>query len=860
MSYRDFKKKLESKREEQRTMNTLNNTLYGLEKKRDEYAEKAKSALKNGNNEQGNVYISLIKNAMFNIAQTRDMIANFTIAIDAREMQTVSGDFVKALNHVMKEVYKSSKSIRIASSQKLFVKALYKQNYSASELQQFLKENNLAFQSSVNSLSDISDDDVKAVLLNEIKKDNENLDDMVDRLEEAFSGNATKQQTDEAQPITVTPVPEDSKPVGKVSVDPQPQPATHSVNGEQSVDKADMAERDGGNSQENGNVSKVENSQINVAGAALRPQRLKDYLGQPNAVATLEPPIKTSLLMEKALPHVLLCGSYGQGKTTLAKIIAKEMGGNFVEVNSRIKPRDMVRILRSLKKGDIVFVDEVHQLSSEVVETILYPAMEDFELHITESNSVKTSSKTEKIAPFTLIAATTETGKLLKPFYSKFPIKVTLAEYTPEVIAAIIKNSFKVFGLKISDELCFMIAKRSRLSPRTANEYVTGIRDFVVIQETERRNISGRGALSGSNAVAALNIEVKEEDIKTYFATKGIDENGLDNEQRKILRILIENYNGGPVGQDTIAKALNVANNRVDEEYEPYLVKRGLIGIGPNGRFVTDAGFKYMGKTRRPSMNDVAKANSPSQNDKDDGTVQETDEDLPVVECTVGEFDSVAAQRFSALFSGEGVPTDKSLDEIFPDVVKSYDSSAPNRCVLKVSGREIYCDSKLERRFISYLFKKGCIKDAKGEALELEYSSGSMSGKRYFPDFVVKLHDDTIVVIEMKNLSSIGYHLNIDKYDALVAFCVANGYRYAEIAKDFEDNRYISAEQIKALPVNEQLKAFISNKIESAGYCSAEDLGQIKYDIKDLICILLNDRSLKNIDRTGSRPQIIPAE
>ena len=599
MSYRDYKKQLERKREEQHTINLLNNTLYGLEKKRDEYAGKAKAALKNGNREQCNVYISLMKNAMFNIAQTRDMIANFTIAIDAREMQSISHGFIKALNHVMKEVYKSSRSIRVASSQKLFVKALYKQNYSAAELQQFLKENNLAFQSSVNSLSDISDEDVKSVLLNEIKKDDENIDDMVGKLEEAFSSDTSRQKNAGTASITSVPAADSSKAAEKLMDKPQPQVTPRK-------DVVKFADENMGEPAEEKPVKsdsapKIENAQITVSGAALRPQRLKDYLGQPNAVATLEPPIKTSLLMEKALPHVLLCGSYGQGKTTLAKIIAKEMGGNFVEVNSRIKPRDMVRILRNLNKADIVFVDEVLQLSSEVIETILYPAMEDFELHLTENNGEASNSKTEKIAPFTLIAATTETGKLLKPFYSKFPIKVTLAEYTPEVIAAIIKNSFRVFGIKISDELCLKIAKRSRLSPRTANEYVTGIRDFVVIKEAERRNISGKGVLGGNNAVAALNIEVTEEDINNYFATKGIDENGLDNEQRKILSILIENYNGGPVGQDTIAKALNIANNRVDEEYEPYLIKLGLLGISSNGRFVTDAGFKYMGRNKSPA-------------------------------------------------------------------------------------------------------------------------------------------------------------------------------------------------------------------------------------------------------------------
>ena len=606
MSYREFKKQLEKKREEQRTRTMLNNTLNRLEKKREEYAGKAKKALKTGNNEQSLVYIALIKNVTFNIAQTRDMIANFTIATDCLEMQQVSRNFVKSLNKVMKEVYKTSRSIQLASSQKLFSKALYKQSYTAAELQQFLKENNLAFRSSVSSISDISDEELKTVLLKEIEKDDGNIDEMVARLQEVFTEEKKiiAVAEDSAVPVHRDPeAPVNEKAVATDIAEKQKNPAE---------ENSEIEEKE-----PNAKVKREQSREIKVAGAALRPQRLKDYLGQPNAVATLEPPIKSSLLMARALPHVLLCGSYGQGKTTLAKIIAKEMGGNFVEVNSRVKPRDMVHILQELDSGDIVFIDEVHQLSAEVIETILYPAMEDFELHITEGNAAKTNNRTEKISPFTLIAATTETGKLLKPFYSKFPIKVTLAEYTPETIAAIIKNSFRVFGLKISDELCVEIAKRSRLSPRTANEYVIGIRDVVVINESARRNITAKGALSDSNAIARLNIEVHEADIFDYFRMRGIDENGLDNEQRRILKILVENYNGGPVGQDTIAKALNVSNNRVDEEYEPYLIKLGLLGICSNGRFVTEAGFKYMGKNTAVSAVEWKTDGSASPDDTD---------------------------------------------------------------------------------------------------------------------------------------------------------------------------------------------------------------------------------------------------
>ena len=603
MSYRKFKKDLARKQEEQRTMNALNNALHNLEKKRDEYAQKAKAALRNGTNEY-NVYVALMKNAMFNISQTRDMIANFTIAVDVRKMRSLSHDFVRALDHVMKEVDRASKAIRLASSQKLFVKALGRQTYSASQLQQFLKENDLAFQSSVNSLSDISDADVKSILLNEIRKDQDDVEEMVDKLEEAF---APKQRIAEQEGQSAAMLREDGGASSSASASIIETP---SVPNSATLSKG----KSGETTDDDKNNNDACSATIEVAGAALRPQRLKDYLGQPNAVAMLEPPIRTSLLMGKPLPHVLLCGSYGQGKTTLAKIIAKEMGSNFIEVNARIKPQDMVNVLRNLQPGDIVFADEVHQLSSEIVETILYPAMEDFELHITEAVNAKRISKTEHIAPFTFIGATTESGRLLKPFYSKFPLKVTLAEYTKETIATIISNSFRVYGIGITNELCEMIAKRSRLSPRIANEFVSGIRDIVITREAERLNITQKGALKDSNSIIKLHINVDEKEIVYYFNAKGIDENGLNSEQRRILQIMIDNYNGGPVGQDTLAKALNVANNRVNEEFEPYLIKLGLLGIGPNGRFVTDQGFRYMEKYREKSAQDTLDNNAEEDN------------------------------------------------------------------------------------------------------------------------------------------------------------------------------------------------------------------------------------------------------
>ncbi len=846
MSFRTYRKELDKKREEQGVINAINSMLSKLESKRDEYAEKAKNELKKGNKSQYSAYVALLKNAMFNIAQTKDMLANFTIAVDLREMQTLNRRFIKSLNSVMKDVYKTSKSIHVASSQKLFNKALYKQNFTAAELQQLLKDNNIAFESSVNSLSDISDADIRSVLESEIKKDAVDMDDMLSRLEEEFAVNAQPQKIAQTQGGNGNFSP-------PADIETADAPKTNEVKDEpyaeeKSVDEAMPV------------IAQVTEKKLNgmrnieVMGAAFRPQRLKDYIGQPNAVATVSDPIKKSLLMEKALPHVLLCGSHGQGKTTLANIIANEMGGNFYNLSFTIKARDLQRTLRNIKKGDVIFIDEVHRLPTEIVESILYPAMEDFELHFTESNSRTTSNKTQKIEPFTFIGATTETGRLLKPFYSKFPINVTLCEYAVETIAAIVKNSFRVNGMSISDGLCFEIANRSRLSPRMANAHVEGIVSSAIVREAERRNIKGKGALSSPEKLAELKIEITEEDVKKYFARIGVDEKGLKEEERKILGVLIDMFGGGPVGQEVIAKALNMAANRVDQEYEPYLIKLGFVNIRSQGRCATDAAYEYMGR-KKPNR----KENSQASTTPPEEANAEVEDDLPVLECEIGETDEKSVGRFSALFSGEAEPNESGLDELFQGADKTYDSCAINRCVLKVGQRELYCDSKLERRFLSYLFKKGFIKDAKAEALELEYSSGAMSGKRYFPDFVLKLYDGRIAVTELKNLSSLGYHLNVDKYEALESFCRENGYLFAQIAKDYDENRYVSAAQIKQRKINTDLLQFINGKISQNGICTAAELEEFKYDVKDLICILLNERSIKNIDRTGGAPQLVSA-
>lgn len=894
MSFRTFKKDLKRKQEEERTLSALKNAEAALSRRKDEYAQKAKEALKAGDKQQYAFYVALLKNAMFNLAQAKDMTANFLIARDLREMQSLNQKFVHAINSVMKDVYKTSKSINVHASQAIFLKALAKQQYVSAELKSLLEENSIAFSSSVTAVSDISDDEVKGILEAEIKRDGADFDDTLQKLEREFSvgevGTSAPASKVTARPLIEAEGTAPFAPSSAPSPVFSPAPASHAPSAPSAPAPAPAPAPTSAPSAPSGGEGKRE---FDVDNIAFRPTRLKDYVGQPNAVATVSDPIKKARLTGKPLPHILICGSYGQGKTTLAKIIANEMDGRFITISAGIKYREMLKTLRETKPNDIIFIDEVHKLATEVVETLLYPAMEDYEIHYTDTKGGKVVPKSEKIAPFTLIGATTESGKLLKPFYSKFPINVTLVDYDLATITGIVKNSFRVSHIEISDELAGLVAGRSRLSPRQANAYVNGIGALAIVREAERRHLPD-GSLRDEKTVQALGITIQKQDILDYFGRLGIDELGLKEEERKILRVIIEMYGGGPVGQENIAKALNMATNRIDQEYEPLLVKLGFINVRPQGRFATDAAYRYLGyppesrggRDGTPGGPDGAQgdgeAPAPAYGSEtctapdapQDPAPQETipqaaasgaetpdEEELPVMECTVGPFDAELAPKIEALFEGEGTPTERALGELFSPVEKEYDSAAKNRCYLRVSnGRELYCDSALERRFLKLLFERGFITDALSESLELDYSSRRMSGKKYYPDFILKLHDGRIAVVEMKNLSSMGYHLNIDKYECLAAYCAENGYLYAEIAKDDVTKKYVSAAQIKALPQDGQLSAFIHKKIDENGICGGDDLNAFGYDVRSLMCLLLNDRSLKNIDRTGGNPQIVSAD
>lgn len=332
-------------------------------------------------------------------------------------------------------------------------------------------------------------------------------------------------------------------------------------------------------------------------GSAMRPQKLQDYFGQPQAVAILSDAVKKTRLSGGALPHVLLYGSQGLGKTTLAKILANEMQTEFVEIsNARTLTVDtVVQILLKLKEGDIVFIDEIHNLPPVVAEGVLYSAMEDFSLRYLEGKGRRAENKFKELPRFTLVGATTEAGKLLKPFKDRFGIDCRLVPYTDDILANIAINSFAKLGMNITQELALELAKRARNTPRIVNRFVSRIADKALIKTAEERGIVEKGALSSPEKIRQLDIWVTADVIEQYFNENGIDEYGLTNGDRTLLRVLIETFNGGPAGQENLAKAMNESVNVISQQYENYLLKLGFINVLPKGRVAMPSAYRYLG-------------------------------------------------------------------------------------------------------------------------------------------------------------------------------------------------------------------------------------------------------------------------
>ncbi len=308
---------------------------------------------------------------------------------------------------------------------------------------------------------------------------------------------------------------------------------------------------------------------------SLRPKCLDDYIGQEKAKENLSIYIKAALMRKEALDHCLLYGPPGLGKTILSGIIAREMGVNLRVTSGPAieKQGDLVAILTNLNEGDVLFIDEIHRLSRSV-EEILYPAMEDFSVDIIIGKGPAARSIRLDLPHFTLVGATTRSGQLTAPLRDRFGVLLRLELYTPEELAKIITRSAGILGINIDNNGALEIASRSRGTPRIANRLLKRVRDIAQIE---------------------FNGEITEEVASKALSRFEIDELGLDEFDRRLLSVIINNYSGGPIGLDTLSAALGEESVTIEDVYEPYLMQIGFLTRTPRGRCVTKLAYEHLG-------------------------------------------------------------------------------------------------------------------------------------------------------------------------------------------------------------------------------------------------------------------------
>lgn len=314
----------------------------------------------------------------------------------------------------------------------------------------------------------------------------------------------------------------------------------------------------------------------------IRPLKLSEYIGQTEVKENIEVFIKSALIRGEALDHVLLYGPPGLGKTTLAAIIANELGTNFKTASgpSIEKSGDLAAILSTLEPNDVLFIDEIHRMP-RFIEEILYPAMEDFTLDIIIGGEGSSRSIKIDLPPFTLVGATTRAGDLSSPLRDRFGIISKLNYYTEEELTQIAKRTSKVLNIDIDDEAAIEVAKRSRGTPRICNRLIKRIRDFALVE--------------GKSCI--------DKNITDKALTKlKVDKLGLDETDYHLLRAIIEKFNGGPVGIDALASSIGEEATTIEDVYEPYLLQNGFLKRTNRGRIATEKAYEHLGIKRQGTL------------------------------------------------------------------------------------------------------------------------------------------------------------------------------------------------------------------------------------------------------------------